>query len=447
MGANASSLRPHDAGYVEDERVLLEIVKQKGEEAGLGLMIGEKGVLEVVYCEENSPFFGLIEPGDILYEVNGVQYSGAEAREAAQHIRNTTGLALLGTFRKPPPPPVRLPSEPEAGLATTQSASTTEVAATPRPRRPSLRRKRSAAARIFVALKRTVRRRQRLVEASHHARPIPTIEQRDEIAQEAEVEVQKLDLQFVKLCVADRRIESQMINFNSSNPAEFLDSEAAHRICDDVAKVMHMINDILDAKGLRRFGLSVEGHTSAPTNAKEKEEKAARVPIHLRGTAATASKEKEKIEYTPKPKADPHGLIALSTKRACAVARRIEKTYKTLASKGSTATGSTLTAQAMGHGAMRPLPGYNDGKNHPENRRVEFRLLIGDEAEMRPKSFDKGTRGKSTRVLVGIDDHDEDVVAPMRPQRLSMSRSPQTGGNRARGARASTKVAPAAKTD
>ena len=46
MGANASSLRPHDAGYVEDERVLLEIVKQKGEEAGLGLMIGEKGVLE-----------------------------------------------------------------------------------------------------------------------------------------------------------------------------------------------------------------------------------------------------------------------------------------------------------------------------------------------------------------------------------------------------------------
>ena len=71
----------------------------------------------------------------------------------------------------------------------------------------------------------------------------------------------------------------------------------------------------------------------------------------------------------------------------------------------------------------------------------------GDEVEMRPKSFDKGTRGKSTRVLVGIDDHDEDVVAPMRPQRLSMSRSPQTGGNRARGARASTKVAPAAKTD
>ena len=123
MGANASSLRPHDAGFVEDERVLLEIVKQKGEEAGLGLMIGEQGVLEVVYCEENSPFFGLIEPGDILYEVNGVQYSGAEAREAAQHIRNTTGLALLGTFRKPPPPPVRLPSEPEAGM--TQSASTT----------------------------------------------------------------------------------------------------------------------------------------------------------------------------------------------------------------------------------------------------------------------------------------------------------------------------------
>ena len=65
MGANASSLRPHDAGYVEDERVLLEIVKQKGEEAGLGLMIGEKGVLEVVYCEENSPFFGLIEPGGV----------------------------------------------------------------------------------------------------------------------------------------------------------------------------------------------------------------------------------------------------------------------------------------------------------------------------------------------------------------------------------------------
>ena len=109
------------------------------------------------------------------------------------------------------------------------------------------------------------------------------------------MEVQKLDLQFVKLCVADRRIESQMINFNSSNPAEFLDSEAAHRICDDVAKVMHMINDILDAKGLRRFGLSVEGHTSAPTNAKEKEEKAARVPIHLRARPPPPARRRRRL--------------------------------------------------------------------------------------------------------------------------------------------------------
>ena len=34
--------------------------------------------------------------------------------------------------------------------------------------------------------------------------------------------------------------------------------------------------------------------------------------------------------------------------------------------------------QARGYGAARRLPGFDDGANHPENRRVEVSLLVGD---------------------------------------------------------------------
>jgi len=295
-------------------------------------------------------------------------------------------------------------------------------------RRSSTSLRNLAAGKIVMALKRHISWRRKQRDVVHvDVRPLPTLDQFEEIAQEAEAEVQRLNLQFIKLCMDARRIESQQISFHGSGPesADFSEVQTAHGICDDVAKVMHACNAILDAKGLRRFGLSVEGHTSAPASKeKDNEEKfnEQKVPLHRRGTRATASKEREKVDYTPMHKADPHGLIALSTKRACTVARRIERTYKTFA-------GSTLTAQAVGHGANRPLPGYDDGKNHPENRRVEFRLLVGDEVELGPRSFDKGL-AKSTRVLVGIDDHDEDVVSRKPPRRLSVSRTHQTRGDR-----------------
>jgi hypothetical protein len=32
-------------------------------------------------------------------------------------------------------------------------------------------------------------------------------------------------------------------------------------------------------------------------------------------------------------------------------------------------------------GSSRPLPNFADGKNHPENRRVELKVLVGDDAD------------------------------------------------------------------
>lgn len=430
MGAGGSSA--HGRAYrVEqwlDDAVLLEIVKPKGKEIGLGLTTGDNGAIEVVYCEDDSPFTGLIEPGDMLYQVNGVSYTGAEAREAAQHIRNADGIALLGTFKKPPPPPVRLPPEEDtrnSRRGSNRRRSSVEPTSS-KPPQP-LRREESVTAKIFTiaVLKRAARRMVEFLDARRDARPVPTAEQCKEISEEAEAQIKKLDLASIKLSLTARRIEAQPITFEEGGEGEGVFGQTAREICDEVARAMKVCNDILDAKGLRRFGLSIEGHTSAV--AKAKEEKAPRVPLHLRGTAASASRQKEKVEYTPKMKADPDNLIALSMKRACTVARRIKKTYKTLGN-------STVTVQAMGHGATRPLPGYDDGKPHPENRRIEFRLLVGDEVELRPRSFNEGiAQGNSSRVLVSIDDHDEDVVSPP-PRRLSVSRAP--------GARRRSTVAP-----
>ena len=36
---------------------------------------------------------------------------------------------------------------------------------------------------------------------------------------------------------------------------------------------------------------------------------------------------------------------------------------------------------AKGFGSTRKLSGFDDGQNHPENRRVEVSILVGDEAD------------------------------------------------------------------
>ena len=69
MGAAGSS-SASQAYLLEDGGVLLEVVKPAGQELGLGLTFGNHGALEVAYCNETSPFVGLIEAGDVLYKVN-----------------------------------------------------------------------------------------------------------------------------------------------------------------------------------------------------------------------------------------------------------------------------------------------------------------------------------------------------------------------------------------
>jgi hypothetical protein len=116
MGCGASAQRPPQAAdpaarppQDADPPVLLEMEKKAGQSSGLFLVVGPLGYLRVHDLTPESPFFGLIEPGDELMEVNGVEVK--EAERAAELILAATDLTIKGRFNKPPPPKPKPRSE------------------------------------------------------------------------------------------------------------------------------------------------------------------------------------------------------------------------------------------------------------------------------------------------------------------------------------------------
>ena len=102
MGCGASVTRPPED---QDPPVLLELDKKPGERSGLYLGTGPLGYLRVQDLTPDSPFTGLVEEGDELMEVNGVEVK--DPAKAAELILDAEELEILGRFNKPPPPKKR----------------------------------------------------------------------------------------------------------------------------------------------------------------------------------------------------------------------------------------------------------------------------------------------------------------------------------------------------
>ena len=126
----------------------------------------------------------------------------------------------------------------------------------------------------------------------------------------------------------------------------YLDIEKAEQICSEVATALWICNDILAEMNLAPLGLAVEGHTSASIHGHTESLRIS----SLRANQCGKSIRRHLVEQG-EGKTDESGaalgwglpIDALVTQRGC---------------------GSTM-----------PLPGFDDGGNHLENRRVEMRLL------------------------------------------------------------------------
>ena len=180
--------------------------------------------------------------------------------------------------------------------------------------------------------------------------PTPTAADMDEVGRQAEAEVARL-CKYVRLRMARRLIELlESVQFYGSKHAAgvdvFVEPKKAEHICKDVATALSICNNLLTEMRLAPLGLAVEGHTSASIHGHEES-------------------------------------LNISTARAKQCKRSICAHLEDMVEGASDDEGSTMAwgkpvytlVTHRGYGSTRPKPEFEDGGNHPENRRVEMRLL------------------------------------------------------------------------
>jgi len=129
----------------------------------------------------------------------------------------------------------------------------------------------------------------------------------------------------------------EFLGSNTDGGCAFADTEKAEKMLKEVALVLHTANSMLDAEALEPWKLWVEGHTSKSQNGQEES-------------------------------------IRISLGRAEACCAVLKSAMKELDSTKSTSQIDKLFS-TEGHGDARPLAGFADGGNYPENRRVELSLM------------------------------------------------------------------------
>ena len=178
----------------------------------------------------------------------------------------------------------------------------------------------------------------------------PTSADLEAVGDRAEAEVARI-CKYVRLEMAKRMIIllAPVQFFGSKHSAGvdvYLEPEEAEQICSEVATTLRVCNDMLAEMNRAPLGLAVEGHTSAS--------------IH----GHTES-------------------LRISSLRANQCGKSIRKHLVEKGDGEADETGAALgwglpidgLVTQRGCGSTMPLPGFDDGGNHTENRRVEMRLL------------------------------------------------------------------------
>ena len=178
----------------------------------------------------------------------------------------------------------------------------------------------------------------------------PTAAELEAIGIRAEAEV-ALRCQYVRLEMAKRAIILLApIQFygskHSAGVDAYLEPEKAELICSEVATCLRICNNMLMEMKLAPLGLAVEGHTSASIHGHTESLRISSLRADQCGKstrAHVADQGDGETDAIGAPLAWGKQIDGLITQR--------------------------------GYGSTQPLPGFDDGGNYPENRRVEMRLL------------------------------------------------------------------------
>jgi hypothetical protein len=133
---------------------------------------------------------------------------------------------------------------------------------------------------------------------------------------------------------------------NLSTDAVVEDEQLMRKVCREIAEVFVVVTRLLAQEGLPPLGLNVEGHTSVETSVSQK-----------------LSFNQAKLVST---------VIAEELTARDSNYRRILSEIRTTGCANLPLGGRI---DSRGYGSTRPLPGFDDGRNHKVNGRVEIRLL------------------------------------------------------------------------
>lgn len=189
----------------------------------------------------------------------------------------------------------------------------------------------------------------------------PTEADLEMVAKEADAQLQQLGLGLVKLHVLERRIELlTSIDFHGSKTvsaaglqgASLEDPVAVHQVCNETAVAIHVCNKVLETHDFKTFGLLVAGHTSGKW---------------FKG-------DNQHVDVTDTPGYE------ISVNRAKAICdtlneeiSKVSPTYQLQAK---------VQVESNGYGCTQPMQGFDDGRNHVENRRVEIHLLFSEDTKV-----------------------------------------------------------------
>ena len=132
--------------------------------------------------------------------------------------------------------------------------------------------------------------------------------------------------------------------------APFSDRERAEKILNEVGLAINLVNTMLTAESFPPFSVLVGGHTSQTTDKSQ-------LVSMSRATSAAA---------------------LLAEKLAAIAPEEYEGTADQIWVDGDAHTPKGSFIRAEGFGASQRLPGYDDGGNYDQNRRVEITLVVGD---------------------------------------------------------------------
>ena len=218
------------------------------------------------------------------------------------------------------------------------------------------------------------------------------------IGRQAELEVARR-CRYVRLRWALRRIELlEQVNFHGSKHSTgvdvYLEPKKADNICREVAMAFQICNNLLTSLDFSPFGLAVDGHTSASIHGHQESLRisslraaqcAMTVRAHLieQGCSTSDDSNISTVHTTAQCTAHSAQHAVHSNSAQHTVHNTVHSTVHTTAQCTAQHSSVLLVwglpidslVSSRGHGFTKPLPAFADGGNHPENRRVEMRLL------------------------------------------------------------------------